>query len=147
MKYLVGAIALAASCLAQAGSQEEEVSDNILAMQNAYAAFASGDMEAWKAEHSSDVTWTILEGLPYSGTYQGKDAIIENVFSRIAALWPDFSVEPISFYESGDKVFIHVKISIDGKQTEALHMATMKDGKQVAFMPFENSAFMMQMLE
>ena len=80
MKYLVGAIALAASCLAQAGSQEEEVSDNILAMQNAYAAFASGDMEAWKAEHSSDVTWTILEGLPYSGTYQGKDAIIENVW-------------------------------------------------------------------
>jgi len=28
-----------------------------------------------------------------------------------------------------------------------LHMATMKDGKQVAFTPFENSAFMMQQVK
>ena len=109
--------------------------------------FSSGDMEAWKAEHDADVVWTILEGLPYAGTYEGTDTIIENVFSNISALWPDFKVEPIEFFESGDKVFIHVKITIAGKETEALHMATMKDGKQVAFTPFENSAFMMQQLK
>ena len=148
MKYLIATIALCVSCLVSAGHHEKrEMSVNILATKAAYAAFSSGDMEAWKAEHSADVVWTILEGLPYSGTYEGSDTIIENVFSNISALWPDFKVEPIEFFESGDKVFIHVKITIAGKETEALHMATMKDGKQVAFTPFENSAFMIQQLK
>ena len=146
MRYLIATIALCASCLVFAGHHVKgEMSANITAMKSAYAAFSGGDMEAWKAEHSADVVWTILEGLPYAGTYVGTDAIIENVFSKISALWPDFKVEPLAFFESGDKVFIHVKITIAGKQTEALHMATMKNGKQVAFTPFENSAFMMQL--
>ncbi|MEK9685499.1 MAG: nuclear transport factor 2 family protein [Rhodospirillaceae bacterium] len=148
MKYFVAATFICLSCLSHAGHHEKsETSENIMAMKAAYAAFSKGDIEAWKAEHSDDVVWTILEGLPYAGTHVGKDAIIQNVFSRISALWPDFNVEPISFFESGDRVFIHVKVTIGGKQTEALHMATMKDGKQVAFTPFENSAFMMQFLE
>ena len=129
------------------GTMKREVSINITATKAAYAAFSNGDMEAWKAVHSTDVVWTILEGLPYAGTYVGTDAIIENVFSQIGVLWPDFKVEPMAYFESGDKVFVHVKISIAGKQTEALHMVTMKDGKQVAFTPFENSAFMMQQIQ
>ena len=136
MKYLIATIALLTSCLVYAGHHEkEELSVNITSMKAAYAAFSNGDMEAWKAEHSADVVWTILEGLPYAGTYVGTDAIIENVFSNISVLWPDFKVEPIAFFESGDKVFIRVKVTIAGKQTEALHMATMKDGKQVATDP------------
>ena len=129
------------------GTTKREASINITATKAAYAAFSNGDMEAWKAVHSTDVVWTILEGLPYAGTYVGTDAIIENVFSQIGVLWPDFKVEPMAYFESGDKVFVHVKISIAGKQTEALHMVTMKDGKQVAFTPFENSAFMMQQIQ
>lgn len=147
MRYLIAAIALSFSCLGYAGHHEEKASINITATKAAYAAFSNGDMEAWKAVHSTDVVWTILEGLPYAGTYVGTDAIIENVFSQIGVLWPDFKVEPMAYFESGDKVFVHVKISIAGKQTEALHMVTMKDGKQVAFTPFENSAFMMQQIQ
>ena len=148
MKYLIATIALFISCFVSAGHHAKgEMSVNIKATKAAYAAFSSGDMEAWKAEHDADVVWTILEGLPYAGTYEGTDTIIENVFSNISALWPDFKVELIEFFESRDKVFIHVKITIAGKETEALHMATMKDGKQVAFTPFENSAFMMQQLK
>jgi len=147
MKYLIAAFALSISCLGYAGHHEEEVSINIKATKAAYTAFSNGDMAAWKAVHSADVVWTILEGLPYAGTYVGTDAIIENVFSEISVLWPDFKVEPIAYFESGDKVFVHVKIAIAGKQTEALHMVTMKDGKQVAFTPFENSAFMMQQIK
>ena len=147
MRYLIAAIALSFSCLGYAGHHEEKASINITATKAAYAAFSNGDMEAWKAVHSTDVVWTILEGLPYAGTYVGTAAIIENVFSQIGVLWPDFKVEPMAYFESGDKVFVHVKISIAGKQTEALHMVTMKDGKQVAFTPFENSAFMMQQIQ
>ena len=42
--------------------------------------------------------------------------------------------------------FIEFKVD-GGKQSEAVHMATLKDGKQVAFTPFENSSFMMQQLD
>ena len=93
------------------------------------------------------MVWTILAGLPYAGTYVGPDAIIKNVFEQISTLWPDFKVDPIAYYESGDKVFVHVKITIGGKQTEALHMATLKDGKQIAFTLFESSGFMMEQLD
>lgn len=145
MKYLIGAFLLSISPLLFAEHHENgEVSANILATKVAYESFIAGDLEAWRAVHSDDVVWTILEGLPYAGIHVGPDAIITNVFEQISALWPDFQVEPIAYYESGDKVFVHVKITIDGKQTEALHMATLKDGKQVAFTPFENSGFMMQ---
>ena len=146
MKYLTATIALWISCFAYAGHHEKgEMSENVMAAKAAYAAFSVGDMEAWKAVNHTDVVWTILEGLPYAGTHVGTDAIIENVFSKVGELWPDFKVEPIEFYEVGNKVFVHLKMTIDGKETEALHMVTMRDGKQAAFTPFENNAFMLQM--
>ena len=77
MRYFFAVIVLCASCLVHAGHHETgKDSANVEAMKAAYASFARGDMEAWKAEHSDDVVWTILEGLPYSGTYVGKQAII-----------------------------------------------------------------------
>jgi len=148
MKYLVGALLISMSSLVFAGHHEKGgMSPNVLATKTAYESFMAGDLEAWKAVHSEDVVWTILAGLPYAGTYVGPDAIIKNVFEQISTLWPDFKVDPIAYYESGDKVFVHVKITIGGKQTEALHMATLKDGKQIAFTPFENSGFMMEQLD
>ena len=148
MKYLIGAFLLFASTLVFAGHHEtDDLSPNVLATKAAYDAFSAGDLEAWRAVHSEEVVWTILEGLPYAGTHVGPDNIIKNVFEQISALWPDFQVKPIAYYETGDKVFIHVTITIGNKQTEALHMATLKEGKQVAFTPFDNSAFMMQQLD
>ena len=68
------------------------------------------------------------------------------VFAEIARLWPDFKVEPMAFYESGNKVFIHARMTAGGRQTETMHMATIKGGKYVAFTPFDNSGFMMSQL-
>ena len=36
-----------------------------------------------------------------------------------------------------------MKMTADGLDTEALHMATIKDGKFAAFRPFENTGLMM----
>ena len=57
--------------------------------------------------------------------------------------WVDFQVKPIAFYESGDTVFIHVRMTAEGLDTESMHMATIKDGKFATFQAFENSALMM----
>lgn len=146
-KYLIGTLLVFASTSTWAGHHERtELSQNILAAKAGYDAFASGDMDAWKTTHADDAVWTILEGLPYAGTYVGPESVIENVFAEIAILWPDFKVEPIAFYESGDKVFIHATMTVGGKQTETVHMATIKNGKYVEFTPFDNSGFMMSQI-
>jgi uncharacterized protein len=143
-KYLLGSLFLFASTHAFGGHHEaSEMSPNIAAAKAGYDAFASGDMEAWKSTHASDAVWTVLEGLPYAGTYVGPESVVENVFAEIANLWPDFKVEPIAFYESGSKVFIHARMTAGGRQTETMHMATIKDGKYIEFTPFDNSGFMM----
>lgn len=147
IKYLIGvAIVLASATTWADDHKSNELSPNIIAAKAGYDAFASGDMEAWKATHSSDAVWTVLEGLPYAGTYVGPESVVENIFAEIARLWPDFKVEPMAFYESGNKVFIHARMTAGGRQTETMHMATIKGGKYVAFTPFDNSAFMMSQL-
>lgn len=144
---ILALIGMSLAPLTLAGHHEEpEMSANIAAAKAGYDAFASGDMEAWKATHSSDAVWTVLEGLPYAGTYVGPESVVENVFAEIARLWPDFKVEPMAFYESGNKVFIHARMTAGGRQTETMHMATIKDGKYVEFTPFDNSGFMMSQL-
>lgn len=144
IKYLIGiAIVLASTTTWADHHKSNELSPNIIACKAGYDAFASGDMEAWKATHSSDAVWTVLEGLPYAGTYVGPESVVENVFAKIAVLWPDFKVEPMAFYESGNKVFVHARMTAGGRQTQTVHMATIENGKYVAFTPFDNSGFMM----
>ena len=146
-KYILGSLLLFTSIHAFAGHHEEsEMSQNVAAAKAGYDAFASGDMDAWKSTHAKDAVWTVLEGLPYAGTYVGPESVVENVFAEIANLWPDFRVEPIAFYESGNKVFIHARMTAGGRQTETMHMATIKDGKYVEFTPFDNSGFMMSQI-
>jgi hypothetical protein len=59
-------------------------------------------------------------------------------------MWPEFKVEPIHFYESGNVVFVHGKMTAEGLDTETVHMVTVKDGKYSRFQPFDDSAAMMK---
>ncbi len=120
------------------------MSANVAIAKSNYDAFASGDMEAWKGTQVDDVVWTIQVGLPYAGTYTGPDAVIEGVFGSIGEMWSNFKVEPIHYYESGDTVFVHIKMTAEGLDTESIHMVTIKNGKYTSFQPFEDSAAMMK---
>ena len=86
IKYLIGvAIVLASTTTWADHHKSNELSPNIISAKAGYDAFASGDMEAWKATHSPDAVWTVLEGLPYAGTYVGPESVVENVFTEIAS--------------------------------------------------------------
>ena len=65
-------------------------------------------------------------------------------FAPIGMMWPEFKVEPINFYESGDTVFVHVHMTAEGLDTESIHMIKIQDGKYVAFQPFDDSAAMLK---
>ena len=143
-KIFVGFVFCLLAPFTLAGHHEKgEMSANITAAKAGYDAFNTGDIEAWKKTQADDLVFKVLEGLPYSGTFLGQQAVIDNVFSILEEKWVDFQVKPIAFYESGDTVFIHVRMTAEGLDTESMHMATIKDGKFATFQAFENSALMM----
>ena len=60
-----------------------------------YSAFSVGDVPGFLALLHEDVVWNEAEGFPFAdrNPYRGKSAIVEGVFARVLAEWPDFRVE------------------------------------------------------
>ena len=144
MKILTIFLALLFSTIAFAGHHEEgELSANLKSVKAAYAAFNAGNIEAWRAELTPGVQWVMQKGMPYEGTWIGAAAIEANVFSAIDEMFTSFQVSPIAYYESGDTIFIHVRMTAEGLDTEVMHMAKMKGGKFAEFQVFENTAQML----
>ena len=144
MKLLTIFLAFLFSTPAFAGHHKEgELSANLKSVKAAYTAFNTGNIEAWRAELAPDVEWVMQKGMPYEGTWIGAAAIEANVFSGIDEMFTSFQVTPIAYYESGDTVFIHVRMTAEGLDTEVMHMAKMEGGKFARFQVFENTAQML----
>ena len=77
-------------------SQETTKALNVV--QEMLTAFGKGDMEALKKTLSDDTTWVYhgVNGIPYNGTYQGKDGAVKfimNIMANVDVL--DFQVTKI----------------------------------------------------
>jgi len=77
---------------------------NVDIISSAYAAFANGDVPAVLATFADDITWTEAAGFIYAGTYVGGEAIVQNVFMRMATEWDSYQVKPESLIGEGDLV-------------------------------------------
>ncbi len=75
-------------------------------INQAYAAFAAGDIPAVVATFAEDIEWTEPAGISYAGTYVGAQAIVENVFMRLGADWDGFQLAPDVLLEDGDRVAV-----------------------------------------
>tara|TARA_B100001989_G_C24488081_1_gene438032 strand:+ start:496 stop:780 length:285 start_codon:yes stop_codon:yes gene_type:complete len=64
----------------------------IAAAKAGYDAFSTGDMEAWAQTQAPDSQWEMPKGFPYGGNYVGPQRVIDEVFTPIGELWPDFKV-------------------------------------------------------
>lgn len=124
----------------QANDQDAEV---IAAAKAGYDAFAANDMEAWAATQASDVQWEMPKGFPYGGHFEGAQAVIDDVFTPIAALWPDFKVEPVAYHASGNVVFIETLMTAGGEQSDSIHRAVIENGKYVEFQVYDDTGFML----
>ena len=124
-----------------AGSKSDDAV--IAAAKAGYDAFAAGDMEAWAATQAPDVKWEMPQGFPYGGNYAGPQQVIDEVFAPIAALWPDFKVEPTAFHASGNVVFIETKMTAGGEVSDSIHKAVIKDGLYTEFQVYDDAGFMM----
>ncbi len=68
--------------------------DNLSLIKSTYeGANSQENARNTAAALADDARWTEAAGFPYAGTYVGFDAIVENVFKRLATEWEDFSVQ------------------------------------------------------
>lgn len=114
--------------------------DNVEIIESLYAAFSSGDLDTILALIDEDVIWIESEGIPYGGTFIGRDAVFEGVFGKIAEEWDDFTATvDETFGADGDRVIVRQRdggtFKATGKSMEApaISIWTLDDGRVVQF--------------
>lgn len=105
-------------------------SDNKAATQAAYQAFSAGDLDGAFANMSDDIEWIVPGNSTISGTYHGKDEVL-NFFIALAG--KSFVTEPEHFIADGDHVVVLTRTTADGQSTEQADVLTFSDGKVVKF--------------
>lgn len=101
-----GRIPLTAAAV-PAGLQEGQASGharNVRIVLSLYEAFAAGDLDTINEIIHPDVVWIESDGIPYGGTFIGRDAVFEGVFAKIAAEWDFFTAEVEDVLFAGDVV-------------------------------------------
>ena len=121
---------------------------NTKVVQDAYAAFARGDMQALLGCFADDIVWNAVYGtgphVPTSGERRGKAAVAE-FFKQVAANVNFSAFEPKEFVAEGDKVVAlghYTATTPVGKSFDAdfAMVFTLRNGKVVRFQEFSDSA-------
>ncbi|RON83411.1 ketosteroid isomerase [Pseudomonas chlororaphis] len=120
--------------------------DNLALIKSTYeGANSQENAKNTAAALAPDARWTEAAGFPYAGTYVGFDAVVENVFKRLATEWEGFAFTVENYVAQGDKVFAYGNYSgvykATGKPLNArvAHLWTLKDGKVTHFEQFVDS--------
>lgn len=85
----------------------------------------------------SNIEWTEAEGFPYAGVYRGRDAVIQNVFSRLANEWENYTAHAEEFFAQDDIVIVFGYYTGRYKQTgksmraDFVHRYELKEGRIV----------------
>jgi uncharacterized protein len=70
-----------------------------------YDALGNGDVPAVLALLDAQVQWTEAERFPYySGTWQGPQAVLDNLLKPLSSDWEGFSAKAHEFIAEGDRV-------------------------------------------
>jgi ketosteroid isomerase-like protein len=90
------------------------MSENSDALKRGYDAFNSGDADVLAELYTDDVRWEgpNTEGVPMSGTTEGKDAVLQ-ALGGIGEYFESFHVSPDEMVEQGETIV--VLSSIKGK--------------------------------
>ena len=141
MKHTLLTLVLISKISLHAG-HHEKMMDAKDVVKKAYATFASGDTEGWKALHADDLTFTVFGNMPTTGKHVGPEAVIKNVFEPISVHWPNFKIEHKAIYSDGNMVFVHSDMTADGLSTETLHMFRVEEGIIQSFTAFDDTGSM-----
>ena len=133
-------------------SQETTKALNVV--QEMLTAFGKGDMEALKKTLSDDTTWVYhgVNGIPYNGTYQGKDGAVKfimNIMANVDVL--DFQVTKI-VAEQNTVIVLgseKQKIKSNGEVLEQkwVQIYTLENDLITRLDEFANTAFSLQLFK
>ena len=121
---------------------------NTNVVQDAYAAFGRGDVQAILNSLGDDIVWQGVKGtgpqVPTSGERRGKPAVAE-FFKQMAANYTFSRFEPRDFIAQGDKVAAlgHYTATTAAKKTfdsDWVMVFTFRGGKIVLFQEYCDSA-------
>lgn len=105
-------------------------SENKAATQAAYQAFAKADIDGATKNMADDIEWIVPGNSAISGTYRGKDEVIQ-FFMALAE--KSFETHPEYFIAEGDHVVVLTRTVADGQESENVDVLTFRDGKVVKF--------------
>jgi len=119
--------------------------NNVELIKNLYQAFAQGDIPAVLQSFDENIEWTEAEGFPYGGTYRGGEAILQNVFMKLATEWTNFEAVPDELLDAGEKIVALGNYSgsfkATGKSMTApfAHVWSIQNGKIVSFVQYTDT--------
>jgi uncharacterized protein len=123
-------------------------------IQNAYAAFKGGQIEALLGMMSDDIDWEFHgpKEIPMTGLRRGK-AEVGRFFQQVGATWNFEKFEPRQFIAQGDVVVALGAYGGTSKATgrkfgaEFSHVFTVKSGRVARFREYTDTANLLHALE
>lgn len=120
---------------------------NVQLVQDAYAAFGRGDIDAVVAGMHSNIDWHEAEHSPWHapGGYNGPSEVLTNVFARIPDHFDSFEVHPTAFHDAGETVIVEGRYranatGVDGPlDAQVCHVWNVRDGKLAAFRQYTDT--------
>lgn len=109
--------------------------DLIQRVKSGYEAFGRGDVEAAIELFADDVTWTNPGNSSISGTFNGKDEVLQ----MWASLGDDFSVEPQIVTADDTHVVVIARNAAKGEEWESADVFTFEGDKVKSFRGIEET--------
>jgi uncharacterized protein len=113
--------------------------ENVELLRGSYADFNSGNVPGVLARLDDNVEWVEPGGgSAPAGTFNGPDAVANEVFSAVPEKFDEFSAEPEDFKDEGDQVIVTGRFKGKAKSGAELdatfeHDYELKDGKVTRF--------------
>jgi hypothetical protein len=123
--------------------------DNVQMMRDLYDAFSRGDMPAVLGAMDPGIEWHEAEGNPYEPSgkpWRGPDAVVQNLFVKLATEWDGFAIHPRDFHGAGPAVVVEGRYTGTYKQTgrkldaQVCHVWKIRDGKITSFQQYMDTA-------
>lgn len=119
---------------------------NLEIIRGTYEGASAENGKNLLAALAADASWTEAAGFPYAGTYIGAQAIMSNVFERLASEWTDYQAKVHTYLADGDRVAAFGVYSGTYRQTgnamqaSFAHLYRLEQGKIVSMEQFVDSA-------
>lgn len=120
--------------------------------ESLYGAFNRGDLEECLAGFADDIVWTAPAGSPIvSGTFNGPDDVMANVFARVPELFDSFEVAIDRLIDGNGTVVMEGALTGTTHGGESfdipvVHVSEYQNGKLTQFAEYTDTALFQEVL-